>query len=189
VTKAQDSFNPGSTSFKNKKRYLAFNMVGVVDVTDLETHHVINVEFHDKVARRGYHFQDHTKYSMASLGMRNFATLISGEQGVAYAAAAEDDQPSTIYYRPYDSWASASDWTMPLLPGEDATSIACGGSLEGIGSVIVATSKGFVRFFTSSGTQRYIWRIGEDVVTMAAGRDAVIIVHREGGTSLDGMLH
>ena len=46
----------------------AFNMIGTVDVTDQETHYVVNVEFHDKAARRGYHFQDHTRFSMASLG-------------------------------------------------------------------------------------------------------------------------
>ena len=46
----------------------AFNMIGAVDVTDLESHYVVNVEFHDKSTRRGYHFQDHKKYTMASLG-------------------------------------------------------------------------------------------------------------------------
>lgn len=54
--------------------------------------------------------------------------------------------------------------------------------------MVVSTSKGFVRFFTASGIQRYIWRLGEDVVSMAAGKEAVFVVHREGGTSLDGEL-
>lgn len=57
-----------------------------------------------------------------------------------------------------------------------------------MGSVVVATSKGFVRFLSSSGIQRYVWRVGEEMVSMAAGREAVIIVHREGGTSLDGRI-
>ncbi|WVQ98084.1 hypothetical protein IAU59_005206 [Kwoniella sp. CBS 9459] len=179
VTKAQEPFTPGSTPFRNKKRYLAFNMIGVIDVTDQETHNVVNVEFHDKSARRGYHFQDHSKYSMAFLG----------EQGIIYAATSEAEQSSTVYYRPYDSWASQSDWSLSLLPGEDAIAVAAGGgpSAEGgLGSVIVATSKGYIRFFTSSGVQRYLWRLGEEVISMAAGKDKVIIVHREGGTSLDG---
>ena len=55
-----------------------------------------------------------------------------------------------------------------------------------MGSVVVATSKGFVRFLSSSGIQRYMWRIGEDTVSMAAGKEMVFLVHREGGTSLDG---
>jgi hypothetical protein len=89
-------------------------MIGVVDCTETDTHQVINVEFHDKSTRRGYHFQDHSS------------------------------------------------------------------------SVVVSTSNGLLRFFTASGVQRYIWRLGEDVVTMAAGRDGLIVVYREGGTSLDG---
>ena len=57
-----------------------------------------------------------------------------------------------------------------------------------MGSVIVATTKGYVRFFSSSGIQRYLWRVGEEVVSMTAGKEAVMLVHREGGTSLDGKL-
>jgi chromosome transmission fidelity protein 4 len=168
----------------------------VVDVTDQETHNVINVEFHDKSARRGYHFQDHSKFTMASLGESRwqaagcYLVLIltfTGEQGVVFAAPSEDESPSTVYYRPYDSWASQSDWTVSLLPGEDAVVVAAGGSAgDGMGSIAVATSKGFLRFFTTSGIQRYIWSLGEEVITLAAGKEAVIIVHREGGTSLDG---
>ena len=113
--------------------------------------------------------------------------LISGEQGIAYGAPSIGETPSTIYYRPYDSWASQSDWSMSLLPGEDALLIGAGGAAsKSMGSVIVATSKGFVRFLSSSGIQRYVWRIGEEMVSLASGEAAVVLVHREGGTSLDG---
>ena len=80
---------------------------------------------------------------------------------------------------------------MQLLAGEDVVCVAAGGSGSSkddiaTGSIIVATSRGYVRFLSSSGMQRYMWRVGEDVVTMAASVDSVMIVHREGGTSLDG---
>jgi len=111
----------------------------------------------------------------------------TGEQGIAYAASSDGETPSTVYYRPYDSWASQSDWSVNLLPGEDALLVASGGAAsDSMGSVIVATSKGFVRFLSSSGIQRYVWRVGEEMVTIVAAREAVILVHREGGTSLDG---
>lgn len=171
-------------------------MIGAVDASDQESHNVINVEFHDKSARRGYHFQDHSKYSMASIGklvilklFRTQSADILGEQGISYACGSSTDQASDIHYRPYDSWASQADWTQELPVGEEATCIATGGPPEdaGLGHIIVSTSKGFVRFFTASGIQRYIWRLGEDVVSMSASKEAVFVVHREGGTSLDGM--
>ena len=113
--------------------------------------------------------------------------ILSGEQGIAYGAPSDGETPSTIYYRPYDSWASQSDWSVSLLPGEDALLIGAGGAASNsMGSVIVASSKGFVRFLSSSGIQRYVWRIGEEMVSLASGEEAVICVHREGGTSLDG---
>jgi chromosome transmission fidelity protein 4 len=42
-----------------------------------------------------------------------------------------------------------------------------------------------VRFFSASGIQRYLWRV-EEVVSMVAGKEGLLVVHREGGTSLDG---
>ncbi|KAG8903969.1 hypothetical protein FRB99_002448 [Tulasnella sp. 403] len=68
VTKAQPAFQPGSTPFKGRKCYFAFNSIGVIEVSDLEIHQVINVEFHDKSLRHDYHFQDTDVFTMAALG-------------------------------------------------------------------------------------------------------------------------
>ncbi|KDQ16190.1 hypothetical protein BOTBODRAFT_173106 [Botryobasidium botryosum FD-172 SS1] len=188
VTKAQPAFQPGSTPFKNKKRFLAFNMIGVVEVTDQDTHQIINVEFHDQSLRRGYHFQDHLSINMASLG----------ERGALYACPAEGDHASRINYKPYDTWGSQNEWSMELPRNEQVIAIASGApamqqagepdesDLGGNGHVVVATSKGYVRFFTGGGMQRYIWTVGGEVVAMVAGVEWVFVVHREGGTSLDG---
>jgi chromosome transmission fidelity protein 4 len=194
---------------------IAFNMIGVIEVTDQDTHQIINVEFHDKAIRRGYHFQDHFRFTMASLGLFTFPIRLQldfilthriGTRGAVYATPS---QPSTsgpshasqITYKPYESWASSStsssEWQVSLPDGEEAIAVAAGGLPlsasdddtdipGGMGWVVAATSKGYVRFFSGAGIQRYLWNLGGDVVGLVAGAEWVFVVHREGGTSLDG---
>ena len=85
---------------------------------------------------------------------------------------------------------------MSLLAGEQVTALAIGGGafatdtlafddptvgLGGSGTVLVATSRGFVRFISGAGLQKYVWNVGEEVVAVAAARDWAVIVHRASG--------
>ena len=53
--------------------------------------------------------------------------------------------------------------------------------IAGTGTILIATDKGFLRFLSGSGLQKYVWNLGKEVVCMAAGKDWALVVHRDGG--------
>ena len=184
LVRGQEPFQPGATPLKDKRRYLAFNMLGVVHSVERETHNIVTVEFHDQSGHPSSHFDDYTKFTIASLG----------PQGVAYASCSKG-MGSTITFKPFETWgASQGDWNVELSHGELVTVLAvCGNpfsnsfnvdakdTLDGItgnGSIVAATSKNFLRFFSSNGTQTYLINFGDEIVTMSAGKELLLIVHK-----------
>jgi chromosome transmission fidelity protein 4 len=180
-------------------------MIGVIECTDQETHNIINVEFHDKSLRRGYHFNDSFRHTIASLGPR----------GALYACLPEKGTSSRgqVHYRPYDTWASSPEWNVELNQGEIPVAVCAGGATYkkrsdtdeyfnedeedvqlrrgpkdagGAGYAIVALGNGRVHIWLGTGIHMYVMTIGGDVVAMAASAEWLFIIYREGGTSLDG---
>lgn len=186
-------------------------MIGVIEVTDQDTHHVVNVEFHDRSLRKGYHFTDDFKYDMAALGAyseiqqrKGSAELISvfaGERGAVYACQPEGEHPAHVNYRPYGTWSSQTQWTYELPAKTTVLGVAAGGvppsrsqrasndvDIQGQGTVVIATSQQELVFLTGSGIERYVMSLQGEFVSMVAGQEWVFVVHRDGSTTMDGMI-
>ncbi|KAF9580964.1 hypothetical protein BGW38_002188 [Lunasporangiospora selenospora] len=164
VKELHPRFQSGSTLERDNKRYLEFNLLGTITTVNHETHATVSVEFHDKITHRGYHFTDTSQFTMACLG----------NTGALFASLESEENPSTVFYRTYDSWATKSEWQVHLPKGEEATAIALNAE-----SAIVTTSRGYLRVFSQSGIQTGIFCAGSAIA--AAGKeDLVMLILRAG---------
>ncbi|KAI8878293.1 WD40 repeat-like protein, partial [Backusella circina FSU 941] len=188
-------FQPGETPFdiegprnvnappsEGDRRYLAFNLVGVVYTIYQAEHSIMNVEFHDQTENRNFHFSDYANFHLAAIGHQG--TVFAGKsrktakERQADILDENDDEEeeqvtigSTLYYRPLNSWGNITEWTHYMPIGEEITNIAINGT-----SVVVATSAGFIRIFSLSGVQKHIFSLS-NVVSMSGNADLLLIVY------------
>jgi chromosome transmission fidelity protein 4 len=162
----QDPIQPGSTEMGDSgRRYLAYNSLGAITLRQEEDHNVVEVTFHDtaRMRKRVPLLSDFFGFTCGALG----------EKGALYASRSNADSASTVVYRPYESWAPNSDWSLTLPKGEEAECAAAGGSF-----CALATSRRHLRLFSQAGSQTHLLSLpGAPVALAARGHQLAAVWH------------
>jgi len=160
----QKAVQPGSTQKELGRRYLCYNSLGYITLRTESDHNIVEVSFHDTAEhrRRIPLLNDFYGFTMGSLGSK----------GALYASPSSEHAPSTVVYRPFESWSSNAEWTIGLKEGEEAVSIAAGDSF-----CVIATNSRLVRVLTASGLQTKIFSVPGNIVSVFAQSDAFGVVY------------
>jgi chromosome transmission fidelity protein 4 len=130
--------NP-TTPEESERRYLDFNLVGLIYTVYRSTNSIINVEFHDQSQNRNFHFSDYVHYTMGALGSNGLVFGVEGQEkpkerrsgagnlddDVDDLSDSDDEEsktertPSMVHYRPLNTWSNYKEWTSHLPMGED----------------------------------------------------------------------
>lgn len=173
ASEMQDAVQAGATPLGFKRRYLAWNTTGVITTRDEDTFHSVEVEFSDASKHRTVRFNDHYAFSMAALG--DHGAFFAAPARTSGEGGADDDVPSTVFFRPFSGWAHNSEWLAQLLPGEEAAAVAVGDKWAA-----VATSAQYVRVFRYSGLQVGVFAIPGPVVAVAGHGPLLAVAYHRG---------
>ena len=174
-SKVHEPIQPGRTPWRGQRRYLTLNMIGWIWSVEQDDHNTVTVEFHDRDSHRQYHFVDNSLYAFAALDDNGalFASPIRTVEGIA--------MPATVHFRPHDSWASYSNWTISLPPTEDVVAITISNS-----GIVVCTDAGYIRMYTLFGVPKRIYQSKCNPIVSAISHGNYAMVVSNGPVRHDG---
>ena len=168
----QDPFIPSSTPpveyGGTMMRLLYWNVVGVVLSYKESTFSVVEVEFAE-TARRSIRIKDHFGYSLGCIS----------ESGLLLGARKTETNRSSVYFRPFYSWSTNSEWTHWLPDDEIITVLALGSQF----AAICSEPRNIVRIFSLSGIQVDVFCYPGYIITMTAVKDHLAVVYNVRGSS------
>eukprot|EP00960_Hanusia_phi_P077656 768724-Hanusia_phi.AAC.7 len=163
----QAPFQPQSTPVELKRRFLTYTTVGHITSRNESTYNAIEIEFADINTHRPIRFNDFTGFTMAAMDA----------SGAVFASPQVKERNgelnlSTLSYRPFDSWASQSDWTTTMPENEEIMAVATSESW-----IAAATSKRILRIFSTSCVQLMTVMYPGPALCMHGCNDFLCFIH------------
>ena len=203
----QPAFAPSSTPLSaSTTRILCWNHIGTLTIRDDGPNNTVDINFVDGAFRRPVSFTDNLNFIVGSLGEDGgiFASDVDDDEfdgaddmddmvdGLNMSDATKrilkrsnrrkkkggsDDAPkgSSIYFHRFETFGPIKDkdWVLTLPDGEMALGCACGE-----GWAAVATSRRFLRLYSSGGNQGPVTWLKGDLITMVGrGRFLAVFYH------------
>lgn len=167
MAELQDTFQPTSTPQTGTERLMLWNLFGSIESHVEANQSVLSIKFSDVSFHRPIRLTDHFGFSMAAMGPR----------GAVFASPApeEPDQPpSTLMFRPFNSWASNSDWRITFEKAA-ASCLAMGDKW-----IAVGTQDRVVRCITLGGREMHSFSVSGPLVSIVGDGSLLCVVYHAG---------
>jgi chromosome transmission fidelity protein 4 len=165
-------------------------MVGLIVCRDEGGDHAIDIEYHDRGARRPLHRTDPHRSTLGALS----TTLMCGrlrrlclqlmlwvtrastdEHAVVLASPKRSREGSLLQVLPTGTWATNADWQARLDGDEQVVAVAVGA-----GWCAAATSAGYLRLYSLAGIPLAVLSVPGALVTIASSGRFLLVAHHRG---------
>lgn len=184
----QPPFQPSSTPVEELRRIMVWNNVGVITSREEEVTSSLDVEFHDVQKHKPMRMNDHFGFTVGALSENCF---VLGGPSRTPDGVDERDNPSVLFCRCINHWATDVSWQIFFPEGEEIEAVAVGGGETGF--VAAATNKQMVRLYSTTGVPKFIFSLDGPVVSMAAKDEQLLVVYHQaaiaGGQCLGYVLY
>jgi hypothetical protein len=189
----QDPFQPSSTTPDEKKRrYMVWNSVGSIVSRDDDISNRIEIKFADMSSNNKQEsFPDNYGFTIADMSYEGAVFAAPPDEPEQPDHIVEDGMPppsktvgSVIFYKSFGNkmriGGANENFTHVLNPGEEAVAVCAGG-----GWCAVATSKNFLRVFSSTGLQLSITMLKGPVVCLCGYATSLAVIYNSSGCTIE----
>eukprot|EP00040_Diaphanoeca_grandis_P005605 m.33649 g.33649 ORF g.33649 m.33649 type:complete len:1140 (+) comp16851_c1_seq1:87-3506(+) len=173
----QAPFQPSSTPVDEARRILVWNSVGVITSREEDVSCSVDVEFHNVSKHKPIRMIDHFGFTVAALSETCF--VMAAPIRIP-SAEDERDNPSVLFCRNFDHWATDDTWQIRFPEGEEIEGVAAGGGTTGF--VACTTNKNYVRIYSTTGIPKHIMCLEGPSLAISAKDEQFFVVYHQAAT-------